>query len=60
MKPATVIEALKAGTATQDQVDWARRRLAVLDENERVFGPLSPEEEDEAYALTVALNGWPF
>lgn len=61
MKAADVIAALEAGTATQEQLDWAARRIQVLAENEKVFGELSADEEEEHGALIRArCGGTPF
>lgn len=55
MKSATVIDALTAGRATQEQRDWAKRRVAVLRENAEVFGELLEIESSELQALLQAL-----
>jgi hypothetical protein len=54
MKPATIIAALQAGTATQDQQAWARRRLTVLHESYELFG-LTETELTELRELEAAL-----
>ena len=48
--PAQII----AGTASQDDVDWAKRRCLALEEDRPVFG-LTPDEAAELDALRNAL-----
>ena len=56
MNPTAVIEALAAGTATEAQREWARRRCDVLTENRRVFGRLTQEEQQQLKALVAGLK----
>lgn len=66
MNPYNVIAALQDGSATPEQVDWAKRRVAVLSENMDVFGRL-PEHEDRQLKKLAELldmdcdwDGYPF
>lgn len=63
MNPGEVIAALRTGTASQPQRDWAAVRLRVLRRDAEVFGRwpemlgLSPEEQVQLTELEALLGG---